>query len=189
MDLNGFNKLTLPNFYAKQPTLGTEMKQARRLEVVQSMEPAPDSRYPAYAGPMEEGAFVTDYRPHCSYNLPPGTQFNTKQWMVAHADSLIHLTRQRQSEWSGASLPLAKTVPPPADLVFSSPFENEILATRTLGGLGVERTGAPAPPLFGTFVMPPTQADLRSNVKHIDLTTRYEGGRNTPRGVNRYIHA
>ena len=188
MDFNGFNKLTFPNYYATQPRLGTEYKQAKRLEVVPSMEPASDSRYPAYAGPMEEGALVTDYRPHCSFNLPPGTQFNTKQWMVHHADSLIHLTRQRQSEWTGASLPMANTVPPPADVVFSSPFENEIVPTRYLGGIGVERMGAAAPPLFGTYVIPPTPTEVKANIKNIALTHLYQGGRNTPRGTHYYIH-
>jgi hypothetical protein len=188
MDFNGFNKVTYPNYYAKQPRTGTEYRQARRLEVTPSMEPPKDNRYEAYAGPMAEAAFGTDYRPHCSYNLPPGTQFNTKQWMVAHADSLIHLTRQRQSEWTGASLPMAKTVPPPADVVFSSPFENEVVATHYRNGLGVERMGAEAPSLFGTFVVPPTPAEIQSNVKHIALTTNYQGGRNSIRGINNYIH-
>jgi hypothetical protein len=188
MDFNGFNKLTLPNYYATQPRTGTEYKQARRLEVVPSMEPPRDNRYPAYVGPMEEGTLVTDYRPKCSYNLPPGTQFNTKQWMVHHAESLIHLTRQRQSEWTGASLPMANTVPPPATLAFSSPFENEIVPTHYYEGIGLERTGAPAPPLFGTFVIPPTSSEVTSNVKNIALTSLYQGGRNTPRGMNFYIH-
>jgi hypothetical protein len=187
MDLQGFNKLTYPNFFAPFPALGTEYKEIRGREQPSSMEPARDSRYPAYSAPTEDGRHGTDYRPHCSKNLPPGTQFTAKQWMVSHADDIIQLSRSRQSEWSGAGLPMANTVPPPATLAFSSPFENEILPTNYRGGLGLERTGAAAPALFGTFVVPPTATEVRSNVKHIALTTRYEGGRNTPRGASHYI--
>ena len=188
MDLNGFNKLTFPNFFA-MPPLGIPYKQAKRMEVQPTMEPARDSRYPAYAGVMEDGHFVTDYRPHCNYNLPPGTQFTTKQWMVHHADSIIQLARTRESEWSGAGLPIAKTVPPPAVLAYSSPFENELLTTNYKDGLGVERTGAQAVPLFGTYTIPPTSNEIRANVKNIALTQQGSGGRNTRRGPNAYIPA
>jgi len=186
MDLNGFNKLTYPNFF-KMPPAGTEYKGAKRMEVGKTLEPAHDSRYPAYAGVMEDAHFVTDYRPHCNYNLPPGTQFTTKQWMVHHTDSIINLSRQRMSEWSGASLPIAKTAPPPAVLAYSSPFENELLTTNYKGGLGTERTGAAAVPLFGTYVLPSTAAERASNVKNISLTQQGSGGRNTRRGTNAYI--
>ena len=187
MDLQGFNKLTYPNFFAPFPSLGTEYKEVRGRQVPSSTEPSRDSRYPAYSGMTEDARHGTDYRPHCANNLPAGTQFMSKQWMVSHADSLMQLSRSRQSEWSGASLPMANTVPPPATLTFSSPFENEILPTNYPGGLGMERMNATAPPLFGTFVIPPTNAEVRSNVKNIALTTRYEGGRNTPRGASHYI--
>jgi len=186
MDLNGFNKITMPNFF-KMPPAGTEYKGAKRMEVGKTLEPAKDSRYPAYAGLMEDGHFVTDYRPHCNYNLPPGTQFTTKQWMVHHTDSIINLSRQRLSEWSGSSLPIPNLAPPPAVLAYSSPFENELLNTNYRGGLGVERTDAKAVPLFGTYVMPPTNLERISNVKNIGLTQHGSGGRNTRRGANAYL--
>jgi len=157
------------------------------MEVGKTLEPASDSRYPAYAGVMADGHFVTDYRPHCNYNLPPGTQFTTKQWMINHTDSIINLSRQRMSNWSGASLPIAKTVPPPAVLAYSSPFENELLNTNYKDGLGVERTDAKAVPLFGTYVLPSTPRERLANVKHISLTKQGSGGRNTRRGANAYI--
>jgi hypothetical protein len=186
MDLNGFNKVTLPNYFKMLPA-GTEYKEAKRMEVGKTLEPAQDSRYPAYAGIMADAHFVTDYRPHCNYNLPPGTQFTTKQWMINHTDSIINLSRQRMSEWSGASLPIAKTVPPPAVLAYSSPFENELLNTNYKDGLGVERTDAKAVPLFGTYVLPSTPRERLANVKHISLTKQGSGGRNTRRGANAYI--
>ena len=107
--------------------------------------------------------------------------------MVHHADSIIELSRQRTSEWSGASLPIAKTVPPPAVLAYSSPFENELLTTNYKGGLGTERTGAKAVPLFGTYVIPPTAKERLVNVKNIRLTQQGSGGRNTRRGANAFI--
>ena len=187
IDFNGFNAVTYPNYFAKQPTLGSQRKLARNLVNTPTAEPAPDNRYPAYSGPMEDGQNGTDYRPHCAYNLPPGTQFTTKLWMIHHTDSMINLARQRHAEWSGSSLPLAKTIPPPAVAVFSSPFENELVPTHKYGGIGTERMDAKAPPLFGTFVMPPTPQELRNNTKNIGLTQIYQGGRNTPRGSHMYI--
>jgi hypothetical protein len=80
-------------------------------------------------------------------------------------------------------------VPPPAVLAYSSPFENELLTTNYKGGLGVERTDAKAPPLFGTYTIPPTSNEIRNNVKNIALTQQGSGGRNTRRGVNAYIPA
>jgi hypothetical protein len=189
MDFNGFNKVTYPNFFAKQPSIGTEYKQGRTQAVVPSMEMARDSRYPAYAGIMADAHFVTDYRPHCNFNQKPGTQFTTKQWMVHHATDLINLSRQREAEWSGSSLPMANTVPPPAVLAYSSPFENELMKTNYAWGIGTERTSAEAPLLFGTYVIPPTPKELTNNAKNISLTRKQEGGRNTVRGADRYIPA
>jgi hypothetical protein len=187
IDFNGFNKVTYPNYFAKQPTLGSQRRLARNLQVTPTAEPAPDNRYPAYSGHMEDAQNGTDYRPHCSSNLPPGTQFTTKLWQIHHTESLINLSRQRQAEWSGSSLPLAKTIPPPAVMVFSSPFENELVPTQYRAGLGVERADSKTPPLFGTFVVPPTPKELCGNTKNIALTKRYQGGRNTPRGLDHYI--
>lgn len=188
MDFDGFNKVTYPNFFARQPDIGTEYRQGRKEAVVPSMEMARDSRYPAYAGVMADAHFVTDYRTHCYYNQTPGTQFNTKQWMVHHADSLIQLSRERESEWSGSSLPVAKTVPPPAVLAYQSAFENDLLRTNYKWGIGTERSDSKAVPLFGTYVIPPTNKELQQNVKRISLNQHQEGGRNSRRGLNAYIH-
>lgn len=188
MDFDGFNKVTYPNFFAKQPNIGTVFKQGRREAVVPSMEMARDSRYPAYAGVMADAHFVTDWRTHCHFNQIPGTQFNTKQWIVNHASSLIELSRQRDSEWSGASLPMAKTVPPPEVIAYESPFENDLLRTGYKGGLGTERADSTAVPLFGTYVIPPTVKEVAMNVKNIRLNNVEEGGRNSRRGIDHYIH-
>ncbi len=184
LDQNGFTRDTRPNLYPSPP-FGTGYTQARRVDFAnrKDIEPGRDSRYPAYAAPMSDGRLVTDYRPQCARNIPPYAQYNTKLWMVHHTDQIIQESRQRQVEWSGASLPFANTVPPPANIVHSNPFYSEVDATGFKQGLGVERANAQAPPLFGTFTYEPTMAELQSNRKNISLTSFYEGGRNSPRGV------
>jgi len=102
--------------------------------------------------------------------------------MIRHGEDMIEESRQRQVEWSGASLPMSNTVPPPAAMVHSTPFDSEISATGLYMGIGVERADAAAPPLFGTFAYEPTIAEMQMNRKNISLTTRQEGGRNSKRG-------
>jgi hypothetical protein len=183
LDQPGFSRDTRPNLF-HNPPYGTEYNQAQRVGFAPStqIEPARDTRYPAYAAPMSDGRLVTDYRPHCARNIPPNAQYNTKLWMVHHADKMIDESRRRQVEWSGASLPMANTVPPPADIVHSNKFYSEVNPTGLSGGIGVERANSVAPDLFGTFQYEPTMREIRNNRKNISLNVHYEGGRNTPRG-------
>jgi hypothetical protein len=103
--------------------------------------------------------------------------------MINHADELMEEARQRQVEGTGASLGMANTVPPPAAIVHSTPFESEIEPTHFLGGIGVERGNSDAPALFGTFSYEPTIADIQKNRKNVAMTTMQEGGRNSKRGI------
>uniref|UniRef100_A0A6C0DU33 Uncharacterized protein n=1 Tax=viral metagenome TaxID=1070528 RepID=A0A6C0DU33_9ZZZZ len=183
----GFSRDTSPNLY-HNPPFGTEYKAARKAYVppVKDVYPARDSRYPAYAGPMQDARLVTDYRPQCTKNIRAGIQFDTKLWLVNHTDNVIEESRRRQVEWTGASLAMANTVPPPADIVHSNPFYSEVNPTGLLNGIGVERANVPCPALFGTFSFEPTMSEIRNNRKNIGLTTYYEGGRNSPRGAFPY---
>jgi len=180
----GFSKPTSPNYY-HPPAFGTEYRAATKavLEPVKDAIPARDNRYPSFAAPLEDGRLVTDYRPQCTKNIRAGQQFYTKQWMIQHSVDLIDESRKRQVEWSGASLPMANTEPPAAAIVYSTPFNSEIHPTYLHNGIGVERADCPAPPLFGTFSYEPTIKELQNNRKNIALTTRYEGGRNSRRGI------
>ncbi len=180
----GFSRDTTPNLFSNPP-FGTEYKAARKAYVppVKDVYPARDNRYPAYAGSMEDGRLVTDYRPQCTKNIKAGNQFDTKLWLINHADTVIDESRRRQVEWSGASLAMANTVPPPADIVHSTPFYSEVNPTNLKSGIGVERADAACPGLFGTFSYEPTMSEIRSNRKNIQLTGYYEGGCNSPRGV------
>lgn len=168
-----------------RPNYGTEYRLGTRAalgERPKALEPAVDNRYPAYAAQMQDGRLVTDYRNHCSRNIPAGAQYTTKKWMVDHAEEIMDVSRKRQAEWSGASLRMANTVPPPADVVHSTPFESEVMPTGAIGGVGLVRADTPAPALFGTFMVEPTVAETRLNKKNISVTTKYEGGRNSLRG-------
>lgn len=187
LDQPGFSKDTRPNLF-HNPSFGTEYKAAQKAYVppIKDVYPARDNRYPAYAGPMADGRLVTDYRPHCTRNIRPAIQYDTKLWMVHHADEVMDESRRRQVEWSGASLPLANTVPPPADIVHSNPFYSEVNPTMLPNGIGVERANADCPDLFGTFSYEPTMSEIRNNRKNIALTKYYEGGRNSPRGFFPY---
>jgi len=182
----GFSRDTYPNLY-HNPPFGTEYDAATTaaLAPIKDVYPARDSRYPAYAAPLEDGRLVTDYRPKCTKNIAPADQFNTKKWMITHADELMEESRRRQVEWTGASLGMANTVPPPANMVHSNPFYSEVSQTNLRNGIGVERANAAAPDLFGTFRYEPTMAEIQNNRKNIALNSYQEGGRNSVRGVFR----
>lgn len=174
----GFSNNTHPNLFTN-PYFGTEYKTVQ--QITKDVSPARDSRYPAYSGLMDDGRFVTDYRPKCTKNVQPQNQFNTKLWMINHATDMINESRKRQVEWTGASLSMANTVPPPADIVHSTKFYSEVNSTGLCGGIGVERADCKAPTLFGTFQFEPTMTEIRNNRKNTGITTYYEGGRNSKR--------
>jgi len=178
-----FSRDTTPHLFHR-PSMGTGYNEAHRVAFSAPKEttPARDVRYPAYAATMSDGRLVTDYRPQCSKNIRAGSQFHTKHWMIQHAEEIMDESRRRLVEWTGATLPMANTVPPPAAVVRSTPFASELQPTGLALGLGVERHGAAAPPLFGTFEYDPTMAELRANRKETQLTTYMEGGRNSVRG-------
>ena len=180
---NEFTRDTSPNLFT-HPSFGTEYHGARQAALAPTnVTPARDSRYPARAAALEDGRLVTDYRPQCSKNIRTGQQFYTKKWMIGHGEELMEESRKRQVEWSGAALPMANTMPPPAAVVHSTPFYSEVNPTNLKGGLGVERANATCPPIFGAFEYTPTISEMQNNRKNIGMTTREEGGRNSKRGA------
>ena len=180
---NEFTRDTSPNLFT-HPSFGTEYRGAREAALAPAnVTPARDSRYPARAAALEDGRLVTDYRPQCSKNIRTGQQFYTKKWMIGHGEELMDESRKRQVEWSGAALPMANTMPPPAAVVHSTPFYSEVNPTYLQGGWGVERANAKCPPMFGAFEYTPTISEMQNNRKNIAGTTREEGGRNSKRGM------
>lgn len=179
---NTFNKNTYPNLF-NDPSFGSIYHSARNAYVQSNKEisPVQNIRYPAYAATLEDGRLVTDYRPQCTKNIKPGKQFHTKLWLIHHSEEIMDESRRRQVEWSGASLGMANTVPPPAAIVHSTPFYSETIPTYMHNGLGIERANSKAPELFGTFRYEATMSEIQNNRKNIGITNVYEGGRNSRR--------
>jgi hypothetical protein len=101
--------------------------------------------------------------------------------MTRNASELIELSRQRQAHVTGARFGLDPTVvPPPVARVACSRSACERIPTGEPGGIGIERAGAAAPELFGTW--DPKEFLTWQPAAQTTITTRYEGGRNTPRG-------
>ena len=146
-------------------------------------EAAPDNRYPAYAALMSDGRLVTDYRSKCEKNIPVGKQFATHQFMVTNAEALIQESRKRQAIWNGAVFGLSATQPEPAVIQRCSADSCSFRETNDKFGLGIERQSEGVPVLFGTFEVDATVAELTRDRRNVALTTRFEGGRNSMRGV------
>jgi hypothetical protein len=175
MDAKLFRLPTNPNFYSAIAT-------ANPFDVgkQQGQNPTPDARFPGWAAPMADGRLVTDYRNHCSFNVPTGSQFATKKWLTKNATDIIRLSRDRMAEKTGAIYGLdTSIVPLPAVIVKCQTNNCERVRTNYPGGIGIERLDVDTPELFGTWttktlIVPPIPGRL--------LTTKFEGGRNTPRG-------
>ncbi len=162
----------------------TKAKNAEVTETLANMfEPAPDSRYPAYAALMSDGRLVTDYRSKCEKNVPVGKQFATHQFMVNNADALMEESRRRQALWNGAVFGLASTQPPAAVVQSCTADKCSFIATNDKFGIGLERQSEGVPALFGTFEVDPTATETARDVRRVALTTRFEGGRNSMRGA------
>lgn len=177
MDSKLFRLPTKPNLYAGIASASPFDLQQRQKH---SSVPTPDNRFPGWAGQMSDGRLVTDYQNHCTRNIPTGQQFATKKWMVNHTDEILRVGRQRFAQQTGANYGLdSSVVPPPATVVRCTAADCERVSTGLMGGIGLERADSLAPELFGTWD-PRTHAI--APVAEIQLTQRYEGGRNTPRG-------
>lgn len=181
MDSQLFRVTTNPNYY---PSINEYIAAQKAKKTVISQRgggiPAPDARFPGWAAPLADGRLVTDYRPHCYRDVPAGYQFAATQFIQHNTDDIINVSRRRQAEQAGAVYPFDRTVvPPPANTNTCTPMGCELEVTGARLGIGMEREGAEAPPLFGTFTFPPTRPQPAPKVA---LTHVYEGGRNTVRG-------
>lgn len=182
MDAKLFRYATYPNFYSAVQTAHPYRAEggegASRLS--RDEPPTQDVRYPGWAAPMSDGRLATDYRPRCMMNIPVGQQYATREWMKKNTDEIVRISRSRMAERTGAGLPFDSTVVPPAAVyVRCSETDCERLPVDNPMAIGVERLDAEAPALFGTY-MPLYRVAPAPNTP---LTTKYEGGRNTPRGV------
>lgn len=177
MDAKLFRLPTAPNYY--QPLQAAAPIDINELAKSQQL-PAPNSRFPGWAGQMSDGRLVTNYDPNCESNIPAGRQFPTKEWMQKNADEILFMSRKRSAMITGAIYPLDSTVVPPPNMKAKcSPSGCEFTPTNVPGGIGLEREGADVPELFGTFQFPATSPPPAT---YIGLTQTFEGGRNSLRG-------
>jgi hypothetical protein len=178
MDSRLFRLPTAPHFYASISAANPfdTDQQRKRSEIATR-----DSRFPGWAAPMEDGRLVTDYLNHCSKNIPVGQQFATKEWMTKNAIEIMKVNRERLAAQNGSIYGLDDSVvPPPALIVKCATNDCVRSPTDIEGGIGVERADATAPELFGTWDL--RQPGVVAPPPKVAVTTRYEGGRNTPRG-------
>ncbi len=181
MDAKLFRVTTQPNYYpsvsnwtAKQQSMGHYFPKRDGY-----LGPAADSRFPGWAGPMQDGRMGTDYRTHCYKNIPAGSQFASHQWIQHNTDSIIEITRNRLSRETGANSGFeCGVVPPPERMVKCNAEECEFRNTDATWGIGMERK-EPVPELFGTF-----NDDIRCVKQPTPPVTQLnEGGRNSVRGL------
>ena len=178
MDSKFFRLPTKPNFVG--PVQHAAPVDIREFTERQEF-PAPDSRYKGWPGPMSDARVVTDYAPHCQSHIPAGSQFPTKVWMQKHGDEILQFSRKQTGLRMGSFLPYDNSVVPPAAMkVVCKPGECMRIVTNAPGGIGMEREGAACPELFGTFERDTTGAPRQGRPQY--LTSRFEGGRNSPRG-------
>lgn len=183
MDRQGFRLASTPDLVRQPPRAMVRQETTREINATKTT-PAPDNRFRAYAAPMADGRLVTDYRDKCTTRAPPGENYAVKQWTVHNTDSIIKISRDRQVQSTGQSLGTANTEIPPAVIQDCDVNRCHIDATAYPAGLGIERLD-PAPPLFGTFSFPPTEATLARNKNFTALNRQVAYGRNTP---SRWTH-
>lgn len=177
MDAKLFRLPTKPNLYAAVSTANPfDVNEQQKFTSI----PTPDSRFPGWAAPMSDGRLVSNYKNHCSENIPTGKQYATRKWMTHNAIELINLSRERLAKQNGAIYGLdSSVVPPPASLVSCTRSDCSRTSTEKEGGIGTEREPQDLPELFGTWDARITTVTPKPNIAG---TTHYEGGRNTPRG-------
>ena len=185
MDRKGFLVRSEPDLIFHPSRTIVQQETTRESEATKTVPPT-DARYPAYAAPMEDGHFITDYRQSCVGRAPPGTQYAVKEWTVANTDEIIRISRKRQAQATGQVFGSANTEPPPLEIQKCNTEYCTIKPTYGKYGIGLERTDV-APELFGTFQFKPNPATLDSNKSLVDLNNEIRYGRNTPnRWVNLY---
>ena len=179
MDLNGFREAQSPWFFSQPSTYLVETRTTQSQPITRQTSPAEDNRYPGWAGQMSDARLLTDYRSQCQLNIPTGMQFASRQFMQRNAVEIITTSRERMGAATGASTATrASTEMPPASYVSCDEFSCH--RTRASPrGVGVERKEG-CPELFGTFAQP-YNLGLAPTVPPV--TTKFEGGRNTVRGV------
>ena len=177
LDQPGFTKDTRPNLFSNK-SFGTEYKAAQKVLEIKDIHPASNTRYPAYAAPLEDARFVTDYRSKCELNIPSGSQFAVTRFLQHNANSIISQSRKRQAQRVNAGSAYDSSTSPPHVLIQSCTEYSCSVSPGTKGGIGLTRH-EDVPFLFGTFA----ESGCTKKQQKPSLTQSQEGGRNSIRGV------
>jgi hypothetical protein len=178
MDANGFRKGQAPDFFSHPTDYSVETRVKNLEAPSKNTAPTPDNRYAGFAAQMNDGRIITDYRPHCDQNIATGSQFASRQWLQHNANQIIRLSRDRQASAAGAGMGYDSTIEvPPIGYVMCDESDCGYVGANPRG-IGIERRDRAAP-LFGTFAQSRPVARKDSP----QLTTLYEGGRNSVRGL------
>jgi hypothetical protein len=141
--------------------------------------PTEDSRYPWFSAIMSDSRYVTDYRNHCSANIPVGSQLITREWMTHNAEKIMETSRIRMAERTGYADIYKVPRPDDAYSMQCDPYKCiRTPVTNNRWAIGDIRPNS-VPELFGTFVVSPSIQQQLGH-KNIKTTVNYEGGRNTP---------
>ena len=179
MDRKGFLLRSEPDLVLQPSRTIVNQETSREIEAAKTVN-THDSRFHAYAAPMDDGRLVTDYRQACVGRAPPGTQYAVKQWTIHNTDEIVNISRKRQAESSGHVFGTASTEVPPYEIQECNTESCSIKLTNLNYGLGIERQEI-VPELFGTFMYKPNQSMFSKNTTSIDLNNEIGFGRNTPR--------
>ena len=154
-------------------------KAAERIQAPEKKTiPIDDVRYPGFVARMNDARIITDYKSHCANNVAPSKYGNSiRGWLQQNADGVIQVSRNRQAARSGALFYRPVTVPGAKQYQKCDEFECKFSMSGSRNTVGLERKES-VPELFGTFGEPSRYGPTGK----IDLTTSFEGGRNTPRG-------
>ena len=182
MDSKGFRLNDHANIIHTPSSWQLNQEVTREIDATKTV-PAPDSRYNAYAAPMEDGRLVTDYRQACVSRAPPGSQFAVKQWTIHNTDEIVRISRLRQLQNTGHVLGSANTELPADSYQHCTTEKCHRNSSGNLNGIGIERN-EPTPELFGTFSFSPNMHTLSQNKNHLELNRFNEYGRNTTKRWN-----
>ena len=170
MDSKHFRKISQPNVYSSYKNVTVNEKQFQP-----DSKTTPDTRYPDWPAQMSDGRY-TDYSPKCSQNVPSGEQYPTKQWLMHSGEQIVDYSRKHQMPYTRG---LDKSVlPPPSQMLECTKYSCKLTNTNVSYGIGVERPSN-TPYLFGTF----GGEEFEEKPQDSKTTKLFEGGRNTPRGV------
>jgi len=187
MDPTRFASVTYPNYMLLDAA-------AIKYSGAEEMMPTIDARYPGLAATMSDSRIMTDYKPKCAANIPVEAQRGTKVWMQNNAEEIMNISRGRMAERIGVTSIYNVPGMPEEFVERCGPYNcgresiaHEAATTKVWFGDSIQQKpfslgqGRPngLPELFGTFQAEATMAQ-KVAPKNINITTVYEGGRNTP---------